>query len=163
MGEPLHMEGVLTFFYTHMQDYQSQAHVSWTCTYHIVIVPKYRKKVLYGQVKTSMGQILKTLCKQKGIDLVEGHLMPDHVHMVLSIPPKYSVADVLGFLKGKSAIKIHYEFSKKRKLLQQKSFWTRGYFVRTTGLDTQTVIEYVKNQLKLDQQIDNGQMELKWD
>ncbi len=145
-----------------MQDIQSQSHVSWICTYHIVIVPKYRKKVLYGQVRKEMGEIIKSLCKQKGIDLVEGHAMPDHIHLVLSIPPKYSVANTVGYIKGKSAIKIHYRFGKKRTLLSQKSFWTRGYFVRTTGLDTNIVIAYVQNQLKEDKEIDGGQMEFTW-
>ena len=90
-----------------MKDWQNLAHVKWECKYHLVIVPKYRRKVLFGRSRRQVGTILRQLCRQKGVDLLEGHAMPDHIHLVLSIPPKYSVAMVVGYLKGKSAIQIH--------------------------------------------------------
>ena len=106
-----------------MDKFNTQSHVVWDCKYHIVIVPKYRKRVLYGPVRKRIGQIIRELAKQKGIEILKGAACPDHVHMVVSIPPKYSVAHVMGFLKGKSAIRAHYEFSKRRILLIQKSLW----------------------------------------
>ena len=95
-----------------MHDWQSLAHVRWDCKYHVVIVPKYRKKRLYGKFRKSVGRIVKELCQQKRVELVEGHLMPDHIHMCLSVPPKLSIAFLIGFLKGKSAIRIHREIMK---------------------------------------------------
>src|SRR5947209_1425369 len=93
-----------------MREWQSQSHVRWYCRYHIVIVPKYRKKVIFGQLRKEIGGVLRELCRQEGVELVEGHAMPDHVHLCLSIPPKYSVAHTVGFLKGKSAIRIHRQY-----------------------------------------------------
>ena len=93
-----------------MKDWQSQAHVKWDCKYHVVIIPKYRRKVLYGRMRRGIGQILRDLCRQKDIELVEGKAMPDHIHMLLSVPPKYSIAMVIGYLKGKSATRIHREY-----------------------------------------------------
>ena len=90
-----------------MHEWQSLSHVKWECKYHVVIVPKYRKKLLYGKLRNQVGPILKELCRQKGVEVIEGHVMPDHVHMCLTIPPKYSVAFMIGFLKGKSAVRIH--------------------------------------------------------
>ncbi len=92
-----------------MKDWQSQAHVKWDCKYHVVILPKYRRKVLYGRMRRGVGQILRDLCRQKDIELVEGKAMPDHIHMLLSVPPKYSIAMTIGYLKGKSATRIHRE------------------------------------------------------
>ncbi len=119
----------------------SQAHVRWDCTYHVVFAPKYRKKVLFGTTRNALGSIFRELARQKGIEIVEGTIKPDHVHMMLRIPPKHSVASMIGFLKGKSAILLHNRFAKK-KSVTQKTFWARGYFVRTTGLDQQMVEEY---------------------
>ena len=141
---------------------QSQAHVRWDCTFHIVFAPKYRKKLLFGSIRKFLGQIFRELSRQKGIEIVEGTIKPDHVHMMLRIPPKYSVASIVGFLKGKSAIRIHNQFSP-RKSVTQKEFWARGYFVRTTGLDQQMVEEYIRRQIEDDQNNDgNPQMEFKW-
>jgi putative transposase len=113
-----------------MKEWQSSAHVKWECKYHIVIVPKYRRKVLFGKTRKKVGEVLRRLCRQKGVEILEGNAMPDHIHMVLSIPPKYSVAMVIGYLKGKSAIQIHREMLGVKKGFTGKSFWSRGYCVR---------------------------------
>ena len=140
----------------------TQAHVRWDCTYHVVIIPKYRKKVLYDQVRQRAGEIIRDLAKQKQIEVIEGTAKPDHIHMVLRIPPRYSVASIIGFLKGKSAIRLHNEFSQK-KSVTQKSFWARGYFVRTTGIDQEIVEEYVRRQDEDDKHNDhNPQMDFNW-
>jgi putative transposase len=140
----------------------SQAHVRWDCTYHIVFAPKYRKKVLFGVIRNALGQIFRELTRQKGIEIVQGTIKPDHVHMMLRIPPKHSVASIVGFLKGKSAILLHNRFAKK-KSVTQKEFWARGYFVRTTGLDQKMAEEYIRKQIEDDQQNDgNPQMEFQW-
>lgn len=135
-----------------MKEWQSLAHVRWECKYHIVFVPKYRKKVLYGRTRQQMGQILRQLCRQKGVEIMEGHAMPDHIHLVLRIPPKFSVALVVGYLKGKSAIQIHREALGMKKGFTGKHFWSRGYCVSTVGLDEATIRAYVRNQEVLDKQ-----------
>lgn len=129
-----------------MKDWQSQAHVRWDCKYHVVICPKYRKRKLYGSWRRKVGEILRDLCRQKEIELVEGKARPDHVHMLLSIPPKYSVSMTLGYLKGKSAIRIHRELMKQPGTLFGRSFWSRGYCVSTVGLDERMIQEYIQNQ-----------------
>ncbi len=135
-----------------MKEWQSLAHVRWECKYHIVFVPKYRKKVLYGRTRKQMGQILRQLCRQKGVEIMEGHAMPDHIHLVLRIPPKFSVALVVGYLKGKSAIQIHREALGVKKGFTGKHFWSRGYCVSTVGLDEASVRAYVRDQEELDKQ-----------
>ncbi|MCF6281373.1 MAG: IS200/IS605 family transposase [Candidatus Polarisedimenticolaceae bacterium] len=142
-----------------MKEWQSSAHVKWECKYHIVIVPKYRRKVLFGKARKNIGKILRQLCRQKGVEILEGNAMPDHIHMVLSIPPKYSVAMVVGYLKGKSAIQIHREMLGVKKGFTGKGFWSRGYCVSTVGLDEKVVREYVKNQ----DEHDKGQDEIDFD
>ncbi|NOQ66426.1 MAG: IS200/IS605 family transposase [Desulfobacterales bacterium] len=127
-----------------MKDYQSQSHVKWECKYHIVWCPKYRRKKLYGRLRRRFGEIIQDLCRQKGVEVIEGHAQPDHVHICLSMPPKYSVSSIVGFLKGKSAIRLHKEFSKAKST--GKHFWIRGYFVSTVGLDEKAVREYIKHQ-----------------
>ncbi len=127
-----------------MQDYQSQSHVKYECKYHIVWCPKYRRKKLYGEIRKRFGEIIHDLCRQKGITLIEGHAQPDHVHLCLSIPPKYSVAMIVGFLKGKSAIRLNKEFSTNRST--GKHFWIRGYFVSTVGLDLEVIRKYIRHQ-----------------
>ena len=144
------------------KDYQTLSHVRWECKYHVVIVPKYRKKNLYGKVRQRAGQILRSLAKQKEVEILEGFVCVDHVHMVLSIPPKYSVAMILGFLKGKSAIRIHQEFSKHYKNYHGKHFWSRGYCVSTIGLDEEMIKEYVRNQETTDKLQDGQQLDLTW-
>ncbi len=137
-----------------MKEWQSTAHVKWECKYHIVVVPKYRRKVLFGKTRKQIGRILRQLCRQKGVEILEGNAMPDHIHMVLSIPPKYSVSMVVGYLKGKSAIQIHREMLGVKKGFTGKNFWSRGYCVSTVGLDEKTVREYVKHQEELDRRQD---------
>ena len=132
-----------------MKDWQSQAHVKWECKYHIVIIPKYRGKVLYGQVRRRVGEILRELCQQRGIDLLEGKAMPDHVHMLLSVPPKFSIAHTIGYLKGKSAIRIHRTVLKSKGTLFGRSFWAKGYCVSTVGWDEQGIMKYIREQEKL--------------
>ena len=129
-----------------MKDWQSQAHVKWECKYHVVILPKYRKKALYGRLRQEIGKILRDLCRQKEIELLEGKAMPDHVHMLLSVPPRYSIAMTVGFLKGKSAIRIHRDLSQYRGTLFGRSFWARGYCVSTVGLEEATIREYIQEQ-----------------
>ena len=135
-----------------MKDWQSQAHVKWECKYHVVILPKYRKKVLYGKVRRRIGEILRDLCRQKGIKLEEGKLLPDHIHMLLSVAPKYSFAMTMGYLKGKSAVRIHRELLKTKGTLFGRTFWARGYCVSTVGLDEQQIRQYIKEQEKLQKQ-----------
>ena len=132
-----------------MHDWQSMSHVRWDCKYHVVIVPKYRKKLLFGKLRGQIGPIFRELCRQKGIELLEGHVMPDHVHMCLSIPPKYSVAYTLGFLKGKSAIRIHRQHERSKRVWGMH-FWARGYCVSTVGLDEAMIRQYVREQEKLE-------------
>ena len=130
-----------------MHDWKSLSHVRWDCKYHIVIVPKYRKKKLYGKFREQVGQIIKELCKQKGIEMVEGNLSVDHIHMCLSIPPKYSVAFAIGFIKGKSAVRIHREVLRIKRVTGLH-FWSRGYCVSTVGLDEDTIRKYIREQEK---------------
>ena len=138
-----------------MHDWQSLSHVRWDCKYHVVIVPKYRKKVIYGKIKTKIGPILRKLCQQRGISLLEGHTMPDHIHMCLSVPPKFSIAHTIGFLKGKSAILIHRQILNERRMTGL-SFWSIGYCVSTVGLDEETIRQYIREQ----DQLESGQGEL---
>ena len=135
-----------------MREWQSQTHVRWYCRYHVVIVPKYRKKTIYGVLRKEIGGVLKDLCGQFGVDLVEGHAMSEHIHLCLSVPPKYSVANTIGFLKGKSAIKIFDHHHELKKRYWGRHFWAKGYFVSTVGLDEKKIRRYVRHQLHKDQQ-----------
>ena len=129
-----------------MREWRSQSHVRWYCRYHVVFVPKYRRKSFYGTLRRNIGRVLRELCEQHEVELVEGHAMPDHVHLCLSVPPKYSVANTVGFLKGKSAIRIHREYLGRKRQYTGFHFWVRGYCVSTVGLDEQVVREYIRNQ-----------------
>ena len=129
-----------------MKDYKSMSHTRWDCKYHVVFIPKKRKKVIYGSLRKYLGEILHELAKQKGIEILEGHLMKDHVHMCLSVPPKFAVSSVVGYLKGKSAIAIARRFRGKQRNFTGENFWARGYFVSTVGLDEHVVREYIKHQ-----------------
>ena len=142
-----------------MHEWESLSHVRWECKYHVVIIPKYRRRVLYGQLKHRIGRILRELCRQRGVELLEGHSMPDHIHMCLSIPPKYSVAHTIGFLKGKSAIRIHRECLGQRRNFTGLHFWAKGYCVSTVGLDEQTIVSYIRNQEAEEKRLE--QMQLK--
>ena len=128
-----------------MRDWQSQAHVKHYCRYHIVFVPKYRKQSIYGTLRKEIGWFFRELCRQGGLELVEGYAMRDHIHLCLSIPPKFSVSNTIGFIKGKSAVRIH------RQILGEKRvtglhFWSRGYCVSTVGLDEGTIRKYIREQ-----------------
>ena len=138
-----------------MHDWSSLSHVRWECKYHVVMVPKYRKKSLYGGMRKQVGEILRELCRQKGVELLEGHLLSDHIHMCLSVPPKLSIAFTIGFLKGKSAVRIHREILNKRRMTGLH-FWARGDCVSTVGLDEKVVRKYIREQ----EAIDKRQMEL---
>ncbi len=139
-----------------MKDWQSQAHVKWDCKYHVVIVPKYRQRVFFGKRRSDVGRILRDLCRQKGIGLVKGNTQPDHVHMLLSIPPKFSVAMTLGYLKGESAIRIHRELLRTQGTLFGRSFWSRGYCVSTVGLDEALIRRYIHAQEKNERDQERG-------
>jgi putative transposase len=128
-----------------MHDWQSLSHVRWDCKYHVVIVPKYRKKSLYGKRRKQIGGILRDLCRQRGVELLEGHLMSDHIHMCLRIAPKFSVAFVIGFLKGKSAVRIHRNILGHKRVTGMH-FWAKGYCVSTVGLDEETIRRYIREQ-----------------
>jgi putative transposase len=143
-----------------MKDWQSQALVKWECKYHVVILPKYRRETLYGRIRRGVGQILRDLCRQKGIELVEGKAVVDHIHMLLSVPPKYSIAMTLMYLKGKSAIRIHRELLKTKGTLFGRTFWARGYCVSTVGLDEHRIRQYIREQEKLQQGEEQGGLDL---
>ena len=132
-----------------MHDWQCLSHVRWECKYHVVIIPKYRRNVLYRRLRRQIGLILREMCRQRGIELPEGHAMPDHVHLCLSIPPKYSVAHTIGFLKGKSAVRILRELLRERRMTGLH-FWSTGYCVSTVGLDEARVRKYIREQEELD-------------
>jgi putative transposase len=126
--------------------YQSQSHAKWDCKYHLVFIPKRRKKVMFGNIRKALGPIFHELARQKESTIHEGHLLSDHVHMLISIPPKYAAASVIGFLKGKSAIAIARQFSGKQRNFTGESFWARGYAISTIGFEVEHVRRYIKNQ-----------------
>ena len=134
-----------------MRDWKSLSHVRWDCKYHIVFVSKYRKETIYGKFREKIGSIIRDLCRQKGIELLEGHAMSDHIHLCLSIPPKYSVSNTVGFIKGKSAIRIHRELLGIKRMTGL-SFWATGYCVSTVGLDEETIRKYIRDQRKLEKE-----------
>ena len=137
-----------------MNEYESLSHTKWECKYHVVFIPKCRKKALFGNLKKDLGPIFRALATRKDARVEEGHIMSDHVHMLLSIPPKYSVSQVVGFMKGKSAIHIAQHVEGRKRNFFGQSFWARGYFVSTVGRDEATIREYIKNQEKKDRRID---------
>ena len=141
-----------------MHEWQSLSHVRWECKYHVVIIPKFRRKVFYGNLRKQIGMILRELCRQKGVELLEGRCMLDHIHMCLSIPPKYSVAHTIGFLKGKSAVRIHRELLHERRMTGLH-FWAAGYCVSTVGLDEGRIRQYIREQ----ETIESRQGELNFD
>ena len=141
-----------------MNNYNKLKHTTWECKYHLVWIPKYRKKIIYGQLRQYLGEILKELALQRESKIIEGHLMGDHVHVLISIPPKYSVSQVVGYIKGKSAIHIARTYAGKRKNFVGQSFWARGYFVSTVGRNEEIVKKYIKKQEEADRKID--QLEL---
>ena len=133
-----------------MRDYKSLAHTKWDCKYHIVFIPKYRKKVIYGNLRDHLGEIFHELAEHRKCRIEEGHLVGDHVHMCLSIPPKYAVSKIVGYIKGKSAIAVARRFGNKQRNFKGENFWARGYFVSTVGLDEAMVREYIRAQEERD-------------
>ena len=134
-----------------MSDFTSSSHTKWDCKYHIVFIPKYRKKSIYGQLRTDLKDVFHRLAGQKECVIEEGHLMRDHVHMLLSIPPKHSVSHVVGFIKGKSAIHIAHKFARRPGNATGKSFWARGYNVSTVGYNEEVIRQYIRDQEKAQQ------------
>ena len=128
----------------------SLAHTKWMCKYHIVFAPKYRRKDIYGKIKTDIGMILRELCNYKGVEVIEGHLMIDHVHMLVSIPPKLSVSGIMGYLKGKSALMIFDKHANLKYKYGNRHFWAEGYYVSTVGLNEGTIRKYIEEQEKHD-------------
>ena len=137
-----------------MDEHQSLNHTKWDCKYHVVFIPKGRKKALFGQLRRDLGRVFRPLAEQKESRIEEGHLMPDHVHMMLSIPPKYAVSHVVGYIKGKSAIHLARTYGERRRNFTGQSFWARGYFVTTVGRDEKTIRDYIRNQEKEDARTD---------
>jgi putative transposase len=125
---------------------KSLAHSVWECKYHIVWVPKRRRKVIYGQLKREIVTIIRRLCEYKGIEIIEGKACVDHIHMCVSIPPKYSVSSIVGYIKGKSAMIVFEKYSRLKKNFKGHNFWARGYYVSTVGLDEAKIRNYIKNQ-----------------
>lgn len=131
-------------------DNNTLAHTSWNCKYHIVFAPKYRRQIIYGKIKSDIGQILRTLCERKGIEILEAEACPDHIHMLVKIPPKYSVSSIMGYLKGKSSLMIFDRHAHLKYKYGNRRFWCRGYFVDTVGKNEKRIAEYVRNQLQED-------------
>ena len=137
-------------------DKNSLAHTSWNCKYHIVFAPKYRRQIIYGRLKNEIGKILRILCERKGVEIIEAQACPDHIHMLVSIPPKYSVSEFMGYLKGKSSLMIFDQFANMKYRYGNRQFWCRGYYVDTVGKNTKAIDAYISNQLKEDRL--NGQL-----
>lgn len=133
-----------------MHDTNSLAHTSWNCKYHIVFAPKYRRQVFFGQKRREIGAILRQLCEWKNVKIIEAEICPDHVHMLLEIPPKLSIASFVGFLKGKSSLLIYQKYANMKYKYRDRVFWCRGYYVDTVGKNTEKIKEYIANQLKED-------------
>lgn len=132
----------------------SLAHTKWFCKYHVVFTPKYRRKVIYNEIRKDIGEYLHTLCKYKGVEIIEGHLMPDHVHMLISIPPKYAISDIMGYLKGKSALMIFDKHANLKYRFGNRHFGAEGYYVSTVGLNEATIKKYIQDQEKHDIALD---------
>lgn len=137
---------------------QSLSHTKWECKYHVVWIPKYRRKKLFGELRKELGQVLRELARQKESEIIEGHLLPDHVHMLISIPPKHSVAQVVGYIKGKSAIWIARTYGGRQRNFTGEHFWARGYYVSTVGRDEQVIRAYIQQQEKEDQRLEQLNM-----
>ncbi len=135
-------------------DMNSLAHTKWECKYHLVFAPKYRRQVIYGKIKADIAQILSTLCKRKGIEIIEAECCKDHIHMLVRIPPKYSVSEIMGYLKGKSSLMIFERHANLKYKYGNRHFWCRGYYVDTVGKNTKKIQEYIANQMKEDHESD---------
>ena len=138
-----------------MDDDLSLSHTRWNCKYHIVFIPKYRRKEIYGKLRSDIGQIIRQLCSYKGVEIIEAHAMPDHIHMLVRIPPKIAVSNFMGYLKGKSSLMIFEKHANLKYKYGNRNFWAKGFFVSTVGLDTKKVQEYIRDQEKEDMMQDN--------
>ena len=138
-----------------MDDDLSLSHTRWNCKYHIVFIPKYRRKEIYGKLRQDIGQIIRQLCAYKDIEIIEAHAMPDHIHMLVRIPPKIAVSNFMGYLKGKSSLMIFERHANLKYKYGNRNFWAKGFFVSTVGLDTKKVQEYIRDQEKEDMMQDN--------
>ena len=139
-------------------DATSLAHTTWNCKYHIVFAPKYRRKVFYGEKRLEIGAILRSLCEWKEVNILEAEVCPDHVHMLVEIPPKLSVSGFMGYLKGKSSILIYQKYANLKFKYRNREFWCRGYYVDTVGKNKKAIQEYIANQLKEDREIEQMTM-----
>lgn len=137
-----------------MDEAESLSHSRWDCKYHVVFIPKCRRKTLYVQLRRHLGEVFRKLAEQKESRILEGHLMPDHVHMLIAIPPKFAVSQVIGFIKGKSAIHLARVYGERRRNFVGQSFWARGYFVSPVGRDESMIRQYIQDQEKEDQRLD---------
>ena len=133
-----------------VNDINSLSHSKWNCKYHIVFAPKYRRKVFYGEHKAAIGQILRKLCEWKGVNIVEAEVCPDHIHMLLEIPPKYAVSKFMGYLKGKSSTMLYEQFGELKYKYRNREFWCKGYYVDTVGKNETRIAEYIRKQLEED-------------
>ena len=139
-------------------DYESLSHTKWRCQYHIILTPKYRRQVIYGKYKKEIGKILRTLCERNGIEIHEANACKDHIHMLVSIPPKMSVSRAMGILKGKSALMIFDRFANLKYKYENRHFWCRGYFVDTDGRNKTAITKYIQNQMEEDQMVEQMSM-----
>lgn len=137
-----------------MDEFEALNHTQWECKYHVIFIPKCRRKVLYGELRKYLGEVLRRLAEQRESRIAEGHLMPDHVHMMISIPPKHSVAQVVGYIKGKSAIHVARVYGERKRNFVGQHFWARGYFVSTVGRDERVIREYIRRQEQEDRRLD---------
>lgn len=140
-------------------DKNTLSHTRWECKYHLIFAPKYRRQIIYGKIKTDVGKILRELCERKGIEIIEAELCKDHIHMLVRIPPKYSVSEIMGYLKGKSSLMIFDRHANLKYKYGNRHFWCRGYYVDTVGKNAKKIEEYIRNQLHED--IANDQISLK--
>jgi len=136
------------------QTITSLAHTTWNCKYHIVFAPKYRRKVFFGQKRLEIGAVLRSLCEWKEVNIIEAEVCPDHVHMLVEIPPKLSVSGFMGYLKGKSSILIYQKYANMKFKYRNREFWCRGYYVDTVGKNKKAIQEYIANQLKEDKEME---------
>ena len=137
-----------------MDNIESLNHTKWDCKYHVVFIPKGRRKVLYGQLRGHLGEVFRTLAQHKESRIEEGHLMADHVHMMIAIPPKHAVCNVVGYIKGKSAIHLARVYGERKRNFTGQSFWARGYFVSTVGRDEAVIRSYIQNQEREDERLE---------
>lgn len=135
-------------------DKNSLAHTRWECKYHIVFAPKFRRKIIYNQIREDVGRILRELCDRKGVEIIEAEACPDHIHMFVRIPPKYSVSEIMGYLKGKSSLMIFEKHANLKYKYGNRHFWCRGYYVDTVGKNTAAIKKYIQNQIKEDMEYD---------